>query len=199
LKEQFAKIDIQVSAPIVPFRETIVDYSGRKPNECTIEWKSSNELVEMSIKCIPLPNKMVTYLGHIADDLKDILVDTSNRKNDGESGNDVDSKIASIEKQLAKLSDRTDLEGIMHKVAAFGPKRVGQNVLIINAYDRKFWLADKQSRNYEAAIQTGFQVFSQTGPLCAEPLQGVAVIIERLFVKEDDLTGNFNFFANLTF
>lgn len=55
LRERFAKIDISVSKPIVPFRETV--------KMGTVELTTiKNKSVEVSVNCIPLSKEIVDFL-----------------------------------------------------------------------------------------------------------------------------------------
>jgi ribosome assembly protein 1 len=39
-------------------------------------------------------------------------------------------------------------------------------------------------RDFESNLETGFQVATFQGPLCAEPVQGMAFFVEKLDVNE---------------
>ncbi|KAH8825069.1 translation elongation factor 2 [Flagelloscypha sp. PMI_526] len=68
LTERFAKIEIQPSKPIVPFRETAVkapDMSATKTQNAprgTIHGHSSNNLVRFSIRAVPLPSALLEFI-----------------------------------------------------------------------------------------------------------------------------------------
>ena len=85
------------------------------------------------------------------------------------------------------------------KIWAFGPRRVGPNLLLnkVEGYDRiSFWNCTESDksvkkysvRDYDYSILSGFQLATLTGPLCDEPLRGVCFIIEKWEVNETNDT-----------
>nr|XP_039271677.1 elongation factor-like GTPase 1 [Styela clava] len=73
---------------------------------------------------------------------------------------------------------------------SFGPRRNGCNVLInaVKDYDRpSIWCGilghddtrNKQYRELDRSITSGFQLATLAGPLCEEPMHGVAFILEE--------------------
>ncbi|KAJ5690076.1 Ribosome assembly protein 1 [Penicillium macrosclerotiorum] len=86
---------------------------------------------------------------------------------------------------------------VVDRITAFGPRRVGPNILVdattVNSCD-KFLLGDKQTtispddqkalliRDFCDKIAYAFQLATGQGPLCQEPMQGVAVFLEDLSV-----------------
>ncbi|KAJ5160205.1 Ribosome assembly protein 1 [Penicillium canariense] len=88
---------------------------------------------------------------------------------------------------------------VVNRITAFGPRRVGPNILVdataVNTCD-KFLLEDpKQNsissddmqallvRDFCDKIAYAFQLATGQGPLCQEPMQGVAVFLEDLSVE----------------
>ena len=81
-------------------------------------------------------------------------------------------------------------EGAVDQIWAFGPRGNGPNILLnrVPGYTRpKVWdcLEDTngeqlsaQLKDYDSSIVSGFQIATLSGPLCAEPMQGVAFIVE---------------------
>ena len=170
LKQRFARIKLNVSAPIVPFRETIVipptvdrvneaivsetGSTQPKQNETEegsegvrnvldkekglIEIKTANKLCSVHIRALPLPEDVTRLLDKNSDLIK-ILVTVSSATSIAER------------RQLAaqvKLSTREALKGFYQELCnafkeagsmwnsaadhiwAFGPRRVGSNVLL---------------------------------------------------------------------
>ena len=81
-------------------------------------------------------------------------------------------------------------KGFVDNIWAFGPRRVGPNLLInkVEGYDRiSFWncLESEDSsmkdavRDCDYSVIWGFQLATLTGPLCDEPLRGVCFIVEK--------------------
>ena len=81
-------------------------------------------------------------------------------------------------------------KGFVDQIWAFGPRRVGPNLLInkVEGYDRiSFWncLRSENSskknslRDFDYSVMSGFQLATLTGPLCDEPLMGVCFIVEK--------------------
>jgi len=91
---------------------------------------------------------------------------------------------------------------IVSKIWSFGSKRIGPNILINNipGYERTPWCSvnekvdnvvkeETQSKlsvkDFEGSINSGFQIATNSGPLCAEPMIGVCYILESFNVNVD--------------
>lgn len=44
---------------------------------------------------------------------------------------------------------------------------------------------DQLSRDFDGNIETGFQIATFQGPLCAEPVEGIAYFVERVDIDKD--------------
>ena len=83
-----------------------------------------------------------------------------------------------------------DFENIL----SFGPRRIGPNILInrLNHYEgTSMWNAKcKESENFVTAllssIQSGFDLGVSVGPLCDEPMTGVAFLLEGFDVVNSE-------------
>jgi len=68
LRERFAKVDIQASEPIVPFRETAVKAPEMAPPKAanaprgTVNGSSSHSLAIFTIRAIPMPEAITSFL-----------------------------------------------------------------------------------------------------------------------------------------
>ncbi|EPS32362.1 hypothetical protein PDE_07322 [Penicillium oxalicum 114-2] len=98
-----------------------------------------------------------------------------------------------------EIKDEKDLwNNVVERIIAFGPRRVGPNILVdgtaVNTCE-KFLLEDSKQKNASAddmkallvrdlcdKIAYAFQLATGQGPLCQEPMQGVAVFLEELSV-----------------
>ena len=110
--------------------------------------------------------------------------------------------------------DRLDTwKGVVDRIVSFGPRRTGPNLLIDATKEQFFpkaFAANANNQDLENAsrpsakeslsphhfsdkITYGFQLATQHGPLCNEPVQGVAVFIEDVSVasaEEDDASAS---------
>ncbi|KAJ5874173.1 Translation elongation/initiation factor/Ribosomal beta-barrel [Penicillium soppii] len=94
--------------------------------------------------------------------------------------------------------DKELWKSVVDRITAFGPRRVGPNILVdataVNTCD-KFLVDDIKQQiagdNHQALlvrdfcdkIAYAFQLATGQGPLCQEPMQGVAVFLEDLSVQ----------------
>ncbi|CDZ98701.1 translation elongation factor 2 [Phaffia rhodozyma] len=252
LRERFAKIEIQASKPIVPFRETAVkgvDMAPPKTKDAprgTIEGSISNSLVNYTIRAVPLPLKITSFLQANTSVMRRIQPDRRAGRTSGEDDSDqVTSKQLTTEgggdeegarevkpeefwSKLREVSDQCgrDWVGVVDRIWAFGPKRVGPNLLIDRPDGRVKPLRQRYEaslenpstpitdsvvdgpivdlaeelgssslseearmmRDFDDSIETGFQLATFQGPLCAEPVVGMAYLVEKLDVEvsEDD-------------
>ncbi|KAK3955287.1 P-loop containing nucleoside triphosphate hydrolase protein [Pseudoneurospora amorphoporcata] len=108
-----------------------------------------------------------------------------------------------LEAQLEGIKDKEVWKDVIDRIASFGPKRTGANILVDATKDQLFskaFSADKirnqaptgdeklHPAHFSDKIMYGFQLATQQGPLCNEPVQGIAVFVEEVMVAqtEDD-------------
>ncbi|KAI0376851.1 P-loop containing nucleoside triphosphate hydrolase protein [Hypomontagnella monticulosa] len=226
LKERFARCDIQAGAPIVPYRETIVRADEMRPpvnkelGRGVVVGTTSSQQVSVTIRVRPLPANVTEFLLKNPGSIKRLYAE--GKAPDGTEQNGVDGVEQAIEadddledrglpfdelkKQLqASLESgkgREAWKGVIDKIAAFGPRRTGPNLLIDatkGGYFPKIFAPEKQKddgspkagETLHAAhlcdkVTYAFQLTMNQGPLCNEPVQGVAVIVEDLTVAPTD-------------
>ncbi|UIZ24753.1 hypothetical protein KXD40_006648 [Peronospora effusa] len=228
LKERFAKVAVQVSEPLVGFRESIVEGAISSfqenivfkeflnPNDescdkhettATSEYKvalgtTPDGSLTLKLRVLPLPLETSKLLEDSAPLLKRIAL--SKKTADEASGEvaiaenealaeDVLAFKKKVEESL-RTSENAFLKALLlDRIWSCGPRRIGPNVLINNipgyhASDCLFSSNSvvpvqnsekaKQIKKMENSIMTGFQMASSAGPLCDEPVWGVAFIIE---------------------
>jgi len=146
--------------------------------------------------------------------------ETEEQDTEHEAGNDVGTvelgRALSMEEFKAQLStafaevkgDKDIWQDAIERITAFGPRRVGPNVLIDatqGAICGKFLrdvqdVQDEKDRSDEVDVRPdqlraqdfvdkityAFQLATNQGPLCNEPMQGVAVFIEDITINKTD-------------
>ncbi|KAL7752240.1 Cytoplasmic GTPase/eEF2-like protein (ribosomal biogenesis) [Sorochytrium milnesiophthora] len=210
LREQFAKCDIHVSAPIVPFRETIVhappqaqfqaDADSTLP-QGTVRVTTAGKLCAIQIRALPLPADVVNFLTETGDRLRDV-VDTDSEHGQSKAATQYlhDLQLVFDGAENVHRDLRPLWEGVASRIVSFGPRRAGPNILV-NAVsgsesDGPLWLhsraktpSDRDAtdadnspaalvRLFEGSLVTAFQLSCSAGPLCNEPMSGVAYIIQ---------------------
>ncbi|KAF8473989.1 ribosome biogenesis protein Ria1 [Kalaharituber pfeilii] len=86
---------------------------------------------------------------------------------------------------------------VVNNIAAFGPRRIGPNILVdatgtglfrhlLNTNSTSNAIAETTSHSLDISpiLLHSFQLFTASGPLCAEPLQGVAIFIHSITIPE---------------
>ncbi|KAG7379146.1 Elongation factor-like GTPase 1 [Phytophthora pseudosyringae] len=237
LKERFAKVAVQVSEPLVGFRESIVDGTissfqenivfkdllnpdltkegspDKDGNSASVETQDSkvalgttpDGTLTLKLRALPLPLETAKLLEESAPLLKRIALSkkiTDDKETTVEveaAAEDVSAFKKNLEKSL-QLSDNSFLQSLpLDHIWSCGPRRVGPNMLINNipgyrasgcifpsyptaeVHDSE---KTEQIRKLENSIVTGFQMTSSAGPLCDEPVWGVAFIIEDVVFHE---------------
>ena len=142
LKESYAKCDVMVSDPIVPFRETVVpnpetdmvneaideENRARKTDEEVVEMETPNKQSRFRIRAIPLPTDLTKLLQDRVQVLR-ALADKACISTQA---------LADVE-ELRKdmktfVGDR--FEPLMvDRIVSFGPRRTGPNILVNLAED----------------------------------------------------------------
>lgn len=225
LKERFARCDIQAGAPIVPYRETIVKAEEMRPpankelGRGTIVSSTSSKQVNLTLRVQPLPTNVTDFLLKNGDAIKRLYNVRKLVEEEGEESNEeaieadteltagaalsVEELKAQLQKELETGKGREGWKGLVDRIAGFGPRRTGPNLLIDATKDGilpKIFAAAKAAdatpgsgdklrpSHLSDKITYAFQLGTAQGPLCNEPMQGVAVFIEdvSLNLSEDD-------------
>jgi ribosome assembly protein 1 len=216
LKDSFAKIEINVSKPIVPFKETIVEFtnpivqpdvltaqpSAAEEEDKTITIQTSNKNCTVKVLAQPLPSSIVQVLEKNKDILK-MFIDKN--------------ELLSNHNQEILKDIRGELEDTLKKefngafnvqqVWSMGPKK-NATCLLLNAsgfqhsdfFAPTTTLGNDPRYNYENAFVNGFQAAVQTGPLCHEPMHAVCFIIQEWKIEDESqydgsLSGKFSKFC----
>lgn len=159
LRERFARCEIQAGEPIVPYRETIInaaEMSAPKDKSLprgTVVASTTSERVSIRLRVRPLPitvtkfvEKHVSIIRHLYAAQKAREKDRQEAENDLEdlsehedmSGDSQGIDLISIADFKTKLQDtfgeaasQSEIwSNVVDKIAAFGPRRIGPNVLI---------------------------------------------------------------------
>ncbi|GKT95707.1 LOW QUALITY PROTEIN: elongation factor Tu GTP binding domain-containing protein [Colletotrichum tofieldiae] len=218
LKERFARCDIQAGAPIVPYRETIVRADEMRPpankelGRGVVVGTTSSKQVSIRLQVRPLPADVTDFLLKNGDVIKRMYSDrTAASQGDttegpsesaaganGEEKIDIDTdltaaKIMSLDdfkRDLQSALESTrggrehfkSAEGLLTKLFSPAAEREGSAAPQADEVLRPVHVADK--------IPYAFQLATAQGPLCHEPVQGIAVFIEDVVINttEDEPT-----------
>ena len=205
LQETFAKIELNVSKPIVPFRETIVDFvttseenpeeeiHKEKEREKSVTIQTPNKLCTIKLTAVPLPQEATELLDKNAETFK-ALSKISENENMSENLLKTLAEINEKLKSIFKNSKTEHLtENSVENIWSIGPKKCGTNLLInetdfkiVNLWKSKLEKSstDDPRFNYESSFLNGFQMTTQAGPLADEPMQGVCFIVEEWTIHE---------------
>ncbi|KAF8208739.1 P-loop containing nucleoside triphosphate hydrolase protein [Mycena galopus ATCC 62051] len=226
LRERFARIEIQASKPIVPFRETAVKGIDMAPPKTpnaprgTIHGASSQNIVTFTIRASPLPRIILDF---VLDNLV-TLKSLQHERKGGVDSNDVEMPEGDLEgptidgnivrKPNVKpeqfwdaLRDKCreaggEWENISDQIWAFGPQNAGGCILVDsrNSNTRHSLRrrleknkaaeevdTDKVVREFDNHIENGFQLATFQGPLCSEPVEGMAYFVESVEIDRDSL------------
>lgn len=160
LRERFAKIEIQASPPIVPFRETAVQAAEMAPPKTkdaprgTINGSVLNGVVTFTVRAKPLPADVTKFLihnmdtvrrvvqnerdltaggDHTAPSLDDVTAESASAAQQGDAGGSIaQMNPTEFWKQLDALfaAAGKDWADVTSKIWAFGPRRIGPNILV---------------------------------------------------------------------
>jgi len=223
LKERFARCEIQAGAPIVPYRETIVRAEEMRPpankelGRGVVVSVTSSTQVSVTVRARPLPQNVTEFLLKNATSIKQAyseqheVEENGNNKDELEDQQAVEvdeevvkSKALSIDelkKQLQEVLEggkgREVWKDVIDKIVAFGPRRIGPNLLIDATKEGLFpkvFSGEKvpgdtpevgealHASHLCDKVTYAFQLAMSQGPLCHEPVQGVAVVLEDVSV-----------------
>lgn len=160
LRERFAKCDIQAGEPIVPYRETIVSAAEMAPPKNkdlprgTVVGVTASKQLTVRVNVRPLPEQVTDYLGknsnairrlHAQGKAMNVAEEGADVLEDGPEQDDTSGETSSLETgQLSLAEFRRGLKqafveakadqsvwgNVLDRVVAFGPRRVGPNILV---------------------------------------------------------------------
>ncbi|KAG4301225.1 hypothetical protein PCK1_002535 [Pneumocystis canis] len=211
LCEKFTDINIHISKPSVPFRETIIkskDSIHIKENgflrglvEVTVPLAN----IKIRLRVYPLPQDITKHIYSFSKIIKNAYSHSrfNSIATDDYSLTDINSnlKLEIFKKQLFEKFNSTedsdiDWTNIYERIVAFGPNKIGPNILVDNTgkMQKLFYnnISTKDSFNInhnfydlsfdeiEKHINTGFQLSVLQGPLAEEPMHGISIFIENI-------------------
>lgn len=203
LQETFAKIEVQISKPIVPFRETIVKFvpaedavevKPKTREEFTIEMQTANKLCQITMRAAPLPSEVTKLLEDNVEIISNLLEGTSVAK--------LDEFKETLRDALSK--NETDIPFTsVDQIWSLAPKKVPTNILLNctdfrngSPFSDSIQKCENDIRSkYDNSFINGFQLATQCGPICEEPMQGVCFIIEKWEIDDVDTTSNYGPFS----
>ena len=207
LRERYAHVEVNASQPIVPFRETIVEGSGADAN--LTEFQTPNKRFSAKIRAVPLPEEVTRLLEKSVDvirligrrlnvqDAESALAElklTEDQILSGQTKVRIQHFRQELERVLSQSGTPWNEPGITERIVSFGPKRCGPNLLLNrstlelgNAWNVFQGTGTcQETMEWSNSIINGFQLATLAGPLCEEPLMGVAYILEECCVLSAD-------------
>ncbi|KAI4159092.1 MAG: hypothetical protein LQ342_006869 [Letrouitia transgressa] len=228
LRERFARCEIQAGEPIVPYRESIIsaaEMAAPREKELprgTVVGVTTSKQLTVRLKVRPLPTEVTEFLEKNVDAIRKLYAERKARDEGRQTSGIADMELAdhgdpdqafpktnllSLAKFRTKLNDtfaqatpHSDIwANVVEEIAAFGPRRVGPNLLIdktrsgacqkfLQEIDDSHLKEDDAApsslspRNFSDNISYAFQLATAQGPLCHEPVQGVAVFLEDVTI-----------------
>lgn len=82
-------------------------------------------------------------------------------------------------------------EKLFNKIWCFGPRRCGPNILfnLVEHYPQSIWSPSSENPSgyseYDSSFCNGFQLAALSGPLCEEPMMGVAFFVEKWEISDE--------------
>lgn len=160
-----------------------------------IESYTSNKEYCLHLHAKPIPFEILTTL-ESHDHLLKVIQDVCSTK---EKTIVINTLSDTIKEDIQKLYDELTSQfqqlpkqwkNCVDRIWSIGPKGVNNNILInnINDYDRPniweglveaFPLSGRNLRDFDNSVVSGFQLAAQAGPICEEPLMGVAFFVEE--------------------
>ncbi|XP_017772393.1 PREDICTED: elongation factor-like GTPase 1 [Nicrophorus vespilloides] len=200
IQNMVAKIDINVSKPMVSIKETIISLSKRvdhtKTSPFTIEMNLKDIGLILNATIVPLPENIVQAICSNFELLKlieefqcksgiDLILQYDNGGDLPVSSEKIYSNeilMQRVKEQLKSAFESCKFGDMWKKVWSIGKKRDYINLLINNTSDYKrniFATMDEADVRacLDHCIINGFDMWCRAGPICEEPISHCAVII----------------------
>lgn len=209
LRERFAKCEIQVSPPLVPFRETCVRAPEMPPPKVegaprgTVDGSVASSAVTYRVRAVPLPSAVVEFLLantqtlrrlHSRTNASSVLDSVDDDAQVNAAGSSAHKTVkadkfwSTLQEVLAQAGqDRTgeDWREVVNRIVAFGPRRTGPNLLI----DRTEGAVSKHAlRNRTDPSRANTRLNSGTGTPLAKDGEAskLAEALDAMTVNGDD-------------
>lgn len=229
LRERFAKCEIQAGEPIVPYRESIVAAAEMNPPKDanlprgTVIGETASKHVSVRVRVRPLPPSVTEFLSKNVGAIRRLYSERreENNSSNGISGTENDgiqeAEVREIGHTLSFPEFKKQLKAafgeakgqkevwadVMEKITAFGPRRIGPNILVdatkagicgkalreAESHDQDVGEPTDRTmtaNTFASTIIYAFQLAVAQGPCCAEPVQGIAVFLEDVSLSTPD-------------
>lgn len=176
LRERFSGIELASSEPVIPYRETFLSTSEMNPPKDVQLGRGVEELLQgpykLKLKALPLAENITKFIS----DHQSIIQNFHNLQlSDQQSFFNQLKEAFKEDKALEEVvGDNLD------KIAAFGPKRVGPNIIISEKGLLGNFVNSSSKFEFADSIINGFQLAVNEGPLAKEPVQSMCVIIDDI-------------------
>ncbi|KAL9000321.1 MAG: hypothetical protein Q9169_001038 [Polycauliona sp. 2 TL-2023] len=249
LRERFARCEIQAGEPIVPYRETIINATGmaapkdKSLPRGTVVVQTTSKQISIRMRVRPLPTAVTEFLESNVGIVRHLYSErqskeTARHGSISDAGEAVDHEDANADPQTIDLVSMIDFKSklqdtftealtqseawsnVVDKIAAFGPRRTGPNVLIDITGNCQKFLQDEHkaqqsepgvpgashrsdtltAKDFSDKVSYAFQLAMAQGPLCNEPCRGLAVFLEEVTVAAlpDDESSSKDMHGRLT-
>jgi ribosome assembly protein 1 len=187
LETRFAKgVDVSIKEPVIPFREGLADEKRKEIEEEDEE--DTIPGIELAFDIQAMPQELTNYL---LTNESNIMELTGGKGDTSEVKSTVKRALVDIIEQTGFLNEFDDAATFVDNIIAFGPKRIGPNILVEDpknsgqfrhlfdegTYESKF--------EYENNVLNGFQLAMNEGPIAAEPLQGCLIKLKTSKIVEN--------------
>ncbi|CBY10085.1 unnamed protein product [Oikopleura dioica] len=173
------------SAPIVPFRETLIEAPkvdelgesfGQQQEEIdqasgSVTLYTINRQARIKVQAFPLPSSVRLFLETRSEDLRSIIL--------GKASLEFNDEIRSSLMDVFHKAGFAKSSATVDQIIAFGPEGFGPNILL-NMVEINIKSLDQQ-------LISGFQVAANSGPMMEEPMAGVGFrLLEWEIIQEDN-------------
>ncbi|CAO1363262.1 unnamed protein product [Diamesa serratosioi] len=195
LKDSYAKIEINVSKPIVQFRETIMlDPMGKiknpiellKDDEKSVTILTRNNTCTIKMVAIPLSSEVVKILEKNNTIVKAFIEKLENNSTPIQLNNELKEMQDLIKEEFQKTTNGVITD---NDIWSMGPKKMSSCMLVNKSQYKhlNFWATGESleaAGPFDRSIINGFQAAVQAGPLCAEPMHGVCFVMLEFKVED---------------
>ncbi len=203
LRENYAKIEVNASQPIVPFRETILAPLESLNDEAAgrIQITTSDKRFSLRLRAVSIPEEVTALLEDHVEIIKamrqtrcgsDLLESTmAELEIEDVLSLQMRGKVTKLYARLDQAFRNANWGDAVNRILSFGPRRCGPNLLLNQSSTMlpNPWnkiphetATERSILEFLSSVINGFQLATLAGPLCEEPLHGVAFIVEDVSI-----------------
>lgn len=195
LEERFAKsCNVTIKEPVIPFREGLGSLDADEVDR-DISDVVFTDGYDFEFEFLNIPSSTIKFLTSHEQEINELLSSKKNSSYDKESILIFKDRLIESFNDAGFKSNFFSSVELVERIVAFGPRRVGANIFVESKasgdkFPHIFGKVNEDTFEYATSVINGFQLATSEGPLAAEPMQGLIVVIKNVSLDASNNVDN---------